>query len=472
MRGETGPPTLIDPRGKGGVVALGGFDYQVWNGLLRLPSWLNNPGFEELIFEGLEDFEARFFAPHAPGGRILERYQAKSGNLSPADVRGVLRSFLAFEEAYPGVTRVQTLVTPQLPSTLGWLSDDPARVRRARPFYAPFPDVVAASDDALQSRLVASLEETLGRYVADFVDVEECQLPDRDNAVRAFAIELARTFAIDAPTGRIAAAFDALESLVRRSAGVPLARDVLVRTIEDSLDERLPLSSMFPLHVRSDRNEPDVAALEIDARAFCGGAVAFPPSDIWRAKLVEPLEATARWLSSRRISRVSLGGSFRITTAMVLGWSLRSATGFELEVPTRAGAWSTDDRPGPGELDPGWSIRVPTSLHCGELAVSVGVIRDPSSALPETSGVQEASVLRLHLPRPIDSGPMAQASASVVKRAVDDARVRLAPRGIRLYFAGPAAFAVVLGHRWNAMRPTQLHEYSPSEHRYVETARI
>ena len=472
MRVETGPPTLIDPRGKGGVVALGGFDYQVWNGLLHLPSWLNNPGFEELIFEGLEDFEARFFAPHAPGGRVLERYQAKSGNLLPADVRGVLRSFLAFEEAYPGAARVQTLVTPQLPSTLGWLSDDPARVRRARPFYAPFPDVVSASDDALRARLVASFGEALGRYVANFVDVEECLLPDRDNAVRAFAMELTRTFAIEAPTGRIAAAFDALESLVRRSAGAPLARDVLVRTIEESLDERLPLPSAFPLHVRSDRNEPDVAALEIDARAFCGGEVPFPPSEIWCAKLIEPLEATSRWLCSRRISRVSLGGSFRITTAMVLGWSLRSATGFELEVPTRAGAWSTDDRPGPGELDPGWSIRAPASLHRGELAVGVGVIRDPSSALPETAGVAEESVLRLHLPRPIDSGPMAQASASVVKRAVDDALVRLAPRAIRLYFAGPAAFAVVLGHRWNAMRPTQLHEYSPDEHRYVETARI
>ena len=472
MRAETGPPTLVDPRGKGGVVALGGFDYQAWNGLLRLPSWLNNPGFEELIFEGLEDFEARFFAPHAPGSRVLERYQAKSGNLSPAEVRSVLRSFLAFEEAYPGAARVQTLVTPKLPSTLEWLSVDPVRVRRARPFYAPFPDVVAASDDGLRARLVASFEEALGRYVADFVDVEERHLPDRDNAVRAFAMELARTFAIDAPIGRIAAAFDALESLVRRSAGVPLARDVLVRAIEDSLDERLPLPSAFPLHVRSDRNEPEVAAVEIDARAFCGGAVPFPPSEIWRAKLIEPLEATSRWLCSRRISRVSLGGSFRITTATVLGWSLRSATGFELEVPTRVGAWSTDDRPGSDELDSGWSIRAPASLHRGELAVSIGVIRDPSSALPETAGVPEESALRLHLPRAIDSGQMAQASASLVKRAVDDALVRLAPRAIRFYFAGPAAFAVVLGHRWNAMRPTQLHEYSPSEHRYVETARI
>ena len=85
----------------------------------------------------------------------------------------------------------------------------------------------------------------------------------------------------------------------------------------------------------------------------------------------------------------------------------------------------------------------------------------------------EESVLRLHLPRPIDSGPMAQASASVVKRAVDDALVRLAPaRDPALLRRGPAAFAVVLGHRWNAMRPTQLHEYSPGEHRYVESARI
>ena len=261
MRVETGPPTLIDPRGKGGVVALGGFDYQVWNGLLRLPSWLNNPGFEELIFEGLEDFEARFFAPHAPGGRVLERYQAKSGNLSPAEVRSVLRSFLAFEEAYPGAARVQTLVTPKLPSTLEWLSVDPAYGSGAPGPSTPrsrmwLPQVMTdcgpASSPPSRRPLDATSPTLSTLRSATFRIVTTRFAPSRWS-LRAPSRSRLRP-------GRIAAAFDALESLVRRSAGVPLARDVLVRAIEDSLDERLPLPSAFPLHVRSDRNEPDVAA--------------------------------------------------------------------------------------------------------------------------------------------------------------------------------------------------------------------
>jgi hypothetical protein len=47
---------------------------------------------------------------------------------------------------------------------------------------------------------------------------------------------------------------------------------------------------------------------------------------------------------------------------------------------------------------------------------------------------------------------------------------RLGARQIRLYLAGPAAFAVALGHRWNAMPPTQLHEYVTSERHYEPTA--
>ncbi|WP_166344588.1 SAVED domain-containing protein [Bradyrhizobium barranii] len=35
---------------------------------------------------------------------------------------------------------------------------------------------------------------------------------------------------------------------------------------------------------------------------------------------------------------------------------------------------------------------------------------------------------------------------------------------------GPAAFAVLLGHRWNAMGRTQCYEFVPSGGRYVATA--
>jgi hypothetical protein len=66
----TEEPTLTDSKGMGGILAQGGFDYQVWDALIRLPNWLKNPAFEGMIFEGLEDLEIRFFAPHAPRGHF------------------------------------------------------------------------------------------------------------------------------------------------------------------------------------------------------------------------------------------------------------------------------------------------------------------------------------------------------------------------------------------------------------------
>jgi hypothetical protein len=457
----------------GGVIAQDGFDYQLWDGLARLPAWLANPAFEQIIFEGLEDLEARFFAPHAPRERLLERFQAKAGSLAPADVRGVLETFSHFETAFPRAARVQTLVTPRLPPTIDWLARDPSRVRRARPFYAPFADVMAASDDQLQRRLIETYGDSLGMFVAQSVEISERNLPDRDTALATFAVEFDRAFpSLEAPQKRVAEAFEALSALGRRSIGVPLGRAVLLRTIEEVLGKPLPLPQNFPLHIRSDRNDANERSLEIDASAFSGRKGEFPKPVQWTDDLVAPLDRTARWLRSYAMPRIALGGSYRLSTAIVLGWSLRAAIGFDLEIPTREGPWATDDRPSTSESAPRWQIAEPTALHGDQLVVSVGILRDPAVALCETVGVPTEAVLRLYLDEPIPSAKAAQASVSAIKRTVDAAVACLRPQGIQLYFAGPAALAVALGHRWNAMLPTQLHEFVPSSRSYIATALI
>jgi SMODS-associated and fused to various effectors sensor domain len=473
LSAEDRPPTLTDSKGLGGVIAQGGFDYQLWDGFARLPAWLANPAFEEMIFEGLEDLEARFFAPQAPQLRLLERYQAKSGSPSPKQMREVLESFRRFEIAFPRAARTQTLVTPRLPATLSWLGRDPTRVRRARPFYAPFADVARASDAQLRADLVATYGERLGSFVAEAVEVAERNLPDRDSAIQAFGVALGRAFpSLEASHQRIEQAFEALSGMARRAIGSPLARADLIHVIEAELGQPLPLPAAFPLHVRSDRNEVDEAALEIDASAFSGSATPFPHPDVWTEGLVAPLDRTARWLRGRGVSRIALGGSYRITTAMILGWSFRSAIGFELEIPTREGVWLTDDRPRSDERAPTWRVLAPRALDGSRLVVSVGVLRDPAADLAVTAGLSLDGVLSLHLPEPLVSGRAAQASVSIVKHAVDTAAARLRPERIDLLLAGPAAFAVALGHRWNAMPPTQLHEFVTAERRYVLTARF
>jgi hypothetical protein len=471
MAGSGAQPTLTDVVGMGGVIAQGGFDYQLWDGLARLPGWLANPAFEELIFEGLEDLEARFFAPQAPRGRLLERYQAKSGGLTPKDVTGILNSFLKFDAAYPELARLHTLVTPRLPSTLAFVGRDTARVRKARPFYAPFADIAKASDAQLRADLIAEFGPELGEFVAQAVEVEERVLPERDSALQAFGLALHRAFPdLEASAGKIETAFEALSGLARRSIGKPLGRSALAGVLTGHLGRLMAEWRAFPLHVRSDRNEINYDALEINASGYSGGYRPFPDPSAWAFALVAPLAATAKWLRSRGSTRVALSGSYRLTTAFALGWSFRSSIGFELEIPTRGGTWATDDRPAPGESFPAWQVTEATSLDEGRLAVSVGIIRDPSADLLQGTAMPPTSLLRLHLPQPLTTAHAAQAGVATVKAVVAAAAAAMRPHRIDLYMAGPAAFSVALGHRWNAMPPTQFHEFVTVDRRYVATA--
>lgn len=462
--------TITDAAETSSMNAQGGFDYQLWDVLSRIPAWLANPAFEGVIFESPEDFEARFFAPHAPQHRIVERYQGKSAQLDPKEVRETFERFRTFETKHSSVVRVYTLVTPRLPPTLDWVGRDVARIRKARPFYAPFPSVVDASDAKLRNHLIDEFGENLGRFVADSVEVSERVLPDRDSGLNAFGVALARAFpALDVGPRQIAAAFGAIEKLARGSMGKTLWRKELLSAIETEISTKL-LPEAFPIHVRSDRNDSNEMAMEIDASAFSGGLSPFPDPAMWTNHLVLPLQETARWLVARQVSRVSLGGFYRLTTAFVLGWAFRATSGFELEISTRGGTWNTDDRPLAG-AEPTMKIDEPRSLVRGRLLVAVGVLRRPADDLV-ASGVDPSALLSIEFKEPISSGREAERIVSLVKTAVASVVSRLRPDVIDLYLASPAAFAVSLGHRWNAMGPTQIYEFVQATRTYVPTAAL
>ena len=57
---------------------------------------------------------------------------------------------------------------------------------------------------------------------------------------------------------------------------------------------------------------------------------------------------------------------------------------------------------------------------------------------------------------PLPNGADAQASVQIIKAAIARETARLRPAGIDLYYVGPAALAVALGHRWNGLAPDVL----------------
>lgn len=468
-------PTLTDAKGMGGVIAQEGFEYQVWDALIRLPAWLRNPSFEGLVVEGLEDVEARFFAPHAPRGHLLDRFQSKSGVLDRAEIIKVLESFRTFETAHPEAARVQTLVTPILPANLNWLARDTERVRRARPFYAPFTDICDASDEKLRLDFVAEFGSDLGNFFARAIDVSIRPVMNRQTTEAAFSNALQQNFPhVDVSMRKVSEAFAELNELVAKARGSILSRLQLLDTLHTKLDvDLVPNLHVLPVHVRSDRNEVAVDVVEIDASGFSGDPLGYPETDRWHVELMSPLVATATWARKHGFARVSISGSYRLSTAFALGWAFRSAIGFEIDIPTKTGAWATDAHPAPSGSALPWSILQPNSLAGDRLVVGVGILRDPAPDILKQWALTDGQGLLLaFLPQALTNGVEAQASVRALKAAIGETVARLRPTQIDLCYAGPAAFAVALGHRWNALPLTQLYEFIAADGSYNPTVMI
>lgn len=467
-------PTLTDAKGMGGLHAQAGFEYQVWDAITRLPAWLRYPGFEGLANEALEDIEARFFAPHAPSGHLLDRFQAKSGQPTKGELQEVFKDFQRFDASYPEKARVQTLVTPSLPKNLMWLARNTERIRRARLFYAPFADIQAASDDKLRADLQKEFGDDLGGFVSKSVAVSLKSLPDQFTAGVAFATALYDSFP-DLNVGHHATldAHHALCDLCASNRGSLISRSQILSLLREKLQADLIPDGILPLNILSDSNASRHDAIEIDARPFAGGDLAFPENEKWQDSLLSPLKSTANWARKRGVNRISLSGSFRLSTAFAIGWTFRSATRFEIDIPTKMGLWSTDFHSYQTDASLPWKVLKPQWLLENRLLVGIGIVRDPSPGILNTfEDSNRNHLLTIHLPSALAAPTNVQPSVRTIKRMIDEVCSALRPTSIDLFYVGPAAFAVALGHRWNGMPKTQCYEYVASKQKYVPTVNI
>lgn len=466
-------PSLISKTGMGGVIAIDGFDYQRWDAICRIPAWLKNAAFEGLTVEALEDFEARFFSPHAVHGHVLERFQAKSGHLTRGEIVEVFENFMTYDTHYPNTALIQTLVTPALPAALRWLERDAGRIERARRFYQPFTDITDANDRAFRTKLEAELSGDLGRFVAKNANIFLRSLHDQSAAASAFSEELRKAYPeSDFGMRSVQDLFQKLNQVFTKAVGQMVDRAVLIELFSAIIPELL-ISQGCRVRILSGEQPREVACIDIDGRPFIGGDLVYPAPDVWTSKLLKPLNIAAEWCRVNGHSRIVLSGRYRLSTGFAIGAAFRSVSGFEIEIPTREGFWSTDAHPVSGKSYPEWTIEPPAQSYNDSLAVAIGCLRDPTQQVEEQLALDDTQkILRLHLPEAVTSAEDLQASVRSIKTAVSTACAKFNVNQIDCYFAGPAALAVALGHRWNGLPPTQWHEFVASENEYVPTLRV
>ncbi|WP_221776756.1 SAVED domain-containing protein [Rhodococcus aetherivorans] len=160
-------------------------------------------------------------------------------------------------------------------------------------------------------------------------------------------------------------------------------------------------------------------------------------------------------------SQVVVTGSMRQATAFTVGAALRMVTHVDLAVVQRQDLWSTDS----AYADPVVPEVVEHLLGQGnEIAIAVQIATPMSEDVLEFLAEQQLPVAKLLVLSPpggekdnaISGASAANALAVGVRNAIRQ-KARRHPR-VHLFLAGPMGFALLLGHRWNAIAPTVVYE--------------
>lgn len=217
-------------------------------------------------------------------------------------------------------------------------------------------------------------------------------------------------------------------------------------------------------------DEPE-DALCIDATGlFVAGREAIADNERWdrlRAGLCDVKQAVA---ACRGRPRLRVHGSKHLTAAYLFGYAFPS-TVFELDLRTKDGYWSTDCSPSP-------AVAVRASLRGGsavsdrlhvELSTLDQPVQNAVRRYIQRTGQSPLATLRLAIDPATYGGVMgneeACAIANQVRREIAQVAARQPVAEIDLFAALPQALATMVGQRFNALPPIQLHEYDGREYR-------
>ncbi|MGH3922582.1 MAG: SAVED domain-containing protein [Pseudonocardiaceae bacterium] len=160
-------------------------------------------------------------------------------------------------------------------------------------------------------------------------------------------------------------------------------------------------------------------------------------------------------------SAVLLTGSLRQATAFAIGGALRMVSGIDIAVNQRGQLWSSRE-PYNAPLTP--RITEHVVGRGNELAMALAVATDLTEDVLEFVHKRELPVERLLVLRPPagakdNAVPDAAAAVALAVGVRDTVRqaCRNNPR-VHLFLAGPMGLALLLGHRWNRVKPTVVYE--------------
>lgn len=186
-------------------------------------------------------------------------------------------------------------------------------------------------------------------------------------------------------------------------------------------------------------------------------------AEAWKV-MASDLAATVGLIEDDGTRSVMVRGAMRQATLFKVGTALPQTRNFELVYQQRQQVWSTTDSKRNMEID---DRTLDMQLGDG-LAVAIGINFDPTDEIARHIADATVPVHSILVITPsagchdnaIATGGHCVALAEQIRNKVRTAIIQHSDTShIHLFLAGPGGLALLLGHRWNRLRPTTVYEH-------------
>lgn len=468
--------SLIAPQATGGDTAEGGFQYQINWTIARIPIWLAQDGFTEMIRESLGDVEAKFFVPGI--GWCREFVEYKNHLLQPNEFWTEIEDFWGKNQQSPDSYQRFVLACPSVSTGLNSVMNALRRVRDAYPFYE---DAQEIQDTSYSDFVEVVKKQNQSKDMADFLlsKVEfEIDLTDAEDRNRElFRETLFKYF----PTfvgfsAKVSnAAHSHLMELVRSRKNQPIYRQELEDAIWKEVEEKdKPIIKIHTLHDEIADKGPD-GCLQFDWKSIFGGPDRnFPSAEEWNRKVINELQTTKKWVVSTKCPRqIHLSGHRRLSASVAIGSVFSAVSGFTIGMETKDGIYWTNNHPKENTPVYQWQQTLISGESADAIAVGISIGRNIINDVEQYLETILFRGNRLYLlgDTALLSDDHANQAVQKAKLTIQEEVTKTQGKKIHLFLAVPAQFALFFGHRLNTVGKIQCYEWV-SPNTYVPTALI
>ena len=471
-------PLLTGKFGMGGLDGGEGYDTQERYIVCRSVKWAHQKGFSGLWVEGMGDVDVLYEDLTEPYG---EHVQVKNHNVPNAEFRKVVEGFIAWDTKRKDFYRKYILACPSL-------SNDAEKLRRAlgRLRSVP-PGLVKAGIIEPEQEALAELIKKLGlqdhqEFVLSklYFDMDPLLSSNDEDCCRSFSVTLLEQpkFA-QRVLGAARTAYTPLLRRVQNAKGKHISQAEIFEILDIVLRSDAALESAVSLVINNWTNEAqdvgeDATVLDWSAR-FDRSQRLVPTAEEWNKVLFpELLEVKTKLLQKPEPRLIRLRGFCALSTGIMVGAVFPKVNGWTLEIKQQPGLWRTD---APALSDyqlekrelgaPDGFVVTPESDDL-LLVVAVTQSNAPNIArwiskgspdVPQFAAALEVQPFGGAGSQSIGDGSDAASFALAVRDYLKQQNAQKGTCRVHLFYNGPYALSVLLGHHLTAIGRLHLYEW-------------